>query len=166
LTETSARAEFQVHEAAWPAAAAELRAVRQAVFVEEQGVPAALEWDGRDAGCLHLLARDGAGRAVGTVRMSRDGHIGRMAVLAGHRRRGVGGALLTDLVERARRAGLAAVHLNAQTSAEDFYRRHGFRPAGEVFLEAGIPHRAMTLLLRPSPLSIMEVETHQGRRMP
>lgn len=147
MTEGVTGAAIDIQEAPWPAAAADLHAVRRAVFVEEQGVPEALEWDDRDAGCLHLLARDGTGRAVGTVRMTRDGHVGRMAVLAGHRRRGVGAALLAHLVEHARRAGLATLHLNAQTTAEGFYRRHGFLPTGEVFLEAGIPHRPMSLRL-------------------
>jgi len=47
------------------------------------------------------------------------------------------------LIAEAARRGLNEVALNAQTHALDFYLRHGFEPVGEVFMEAGIPHRAM-----------------------
>jgi predicted GNAT family N-acyltransferase len=133
--------------AAWPDDAAEIRAVREAVFVHEQGVPAALEWDGADPACTHGLARDAAARPVGTARMKPDGHIGRMAVLAGWRGRGVGSALLGLLLGVARARGLPAVFLDAQVRALAFYARHGFVPSGPVFLEAGIPHRRMVLAL-------------------
>lgn len=136
-----------MHPVAWPAEAATVRAIRHAVFVVEQGVPPDLEWDGSDGNCLHLVARDRAGRPLGTVRMTPAGHIGRMAVLAAHRGQGVGSALLAAVLAAARARGLAAVHLNAQLGAAGFYARHGFAAEGETFMEAGIPHRRMTLRL-------------------
>lgn len=137
------RAGFTIREVLWDTHASRLLAVRAAVFVAEQGVPAALERDAADPQCLHLLATDARGRDIGTARMRTDGHIGRMAVLRPWRGQGIGSALLARLVERARARGLAEVHLNAQVQASPFYRRHGFAPTGLPFDEAGIAHILM-----------------------
>lgn len=139
----SAPGPFQVIEADYGSDQAALRAVREAVFIHEQGVPAELELDALDPRCRHVLARDAAGIAIGTARLAPDGRIGRMAVLAGWRAHGVGSALLHALLRIAREAGLARVCLHAQDTAIDFYRRHGFTPVGERFEEAGIVHLAM-----------------------
>jgi predicted GNAT family N-acyltransferase len=126
----------------WPAAQAEAKRIRFAVFVEEQGVPAETELDEHDAQCVHALAFvDGA--AVGTARLLPDGHIGRMAVLKPSRGHGAGRALLRALMEAARRRGDREVLLSAQVHALGFYRAEGFEPEGSVYEEAGIPHQAM-----------------------
>jgi predicted GNAT family N-acyltransferase len=117
--------------------------IRRRVFVEEQGVPPELEWDGRDASARHVLALTDPGEPVGCGRLLANGHIGRLAVLPALRRRGIGGALLEALVAHARARGRRKVFLHAQVRAVPFYREHGFRPAGPVFLDAGILHRYM-----------------------
>ena len=127
----------------WARAEAQVMPVRMAVFVVEQGVPEDIERDAFDAVSRHAIARDEAGAVVATGRLLPDGHIGRMAVAASLRGKGVGGAVLEALVAEAARAGLAEVALNAQVHALAFYRRHGFVEYGDVFMEAGIPHRAM-----------------------
>lgn len=142
-------ADFTIVELGWARARSAAHRVRHAVFVVEQGVPEALEWDGQDGGCVHLLALDGSGRAVGTARMFADGRIGRMAVLVDWRGRGVGSGLLQVLVAIAGRRCLAQVTLAAQIHASEFYARHGFAPIGERFLEAGIPHQRMVRWLGP-----------------
>jgi predicted GNAT family N-acyltransferase len=71
-----------------------------------------------------------------------------MAVLKPWRGRGVGSALLVELIGLAREGGHAEVRLHAQTHALGFYRRHGYVTLGEEFLEAGIPHYEMRLGLR------------------
>ncbi len=139
---------YRVRAAVWPGDAAPLRTVRTMVFVVEQRVPEDLEWDGIDPECEHAIADDASGTPIGCGRLLPDGHIGRMAVLAPWRGRGVGAALLVHLVERARLRGDARVLLNAQTHAMPFYARHGFAPFGEPFEEAGIPHHSMARLLR------------------
>ncbi|MDQ2695459.1 MAG: GNAT family N-acetyltransferase [Pseudomonadota bacterium] len=123
--------------------------MRREVFIEEQGVPEALEQDAHDAGCWHALARDHQGHAIGTGRLLADGHIGRLAVRRPWRGRGVGRTIMQRLVELARRQGFAEVELNAQTHALAFYEGLGFRAEGEVFMEAGIPHRRMRRRLQP-----------------
>jgi predicted GNAT family N-acyltransferase len=126
----------------WESAREQAVPLRFAVFVQEQGVPVEIELDELDAGCLHALAFQG-NRAVGTGRLLPDGHIGRMAVLKPWRRRGIGGAMLKKLVEAAAGRGVRTLRLSAQVHALEFYRAHGFRPEGEVYEEAGIPHQGM-----------------------
>ena len=140
---------FTLREARWPDDEPRLRAVRYRVFVEEQGVPEDLERDGIDAGCRHVLALDALGEPIGCGRLLPDGHVGRLAVLAPWRGRGVGAALLARLVALARVTGHTRVVLNAQTHALPFYARAGFTPCGPVFEEAGIPHQAMQRRLAP-----------------
>lgn len=120
------------------------RPVRYEVFVLEQKVPLKLEWDELDPVCVHAVTWDGE-RAVATGRLLPDGHVGRMAVLAAMRGRGIGSALLEALMAAAKARGDKAVVLNAQTHAAPFYRRHGFVPEGEEFMEAGIPHPRMRM---------------------
>lgn len=143
----AARNGFRTGIVAFDDARADLHVVREAVFVREQGVPAALERDAEDARCTHVLARDPEGTPIGTARIDAAGRIGRMAVLAPWRGRGVGDALLEALLEHARRRGLAEVHLHAQVPVIGFYAARGFIPGGERFEEAGIEHQAMRLAL-------------------
>ena len=134
---------FRVRLVEWRDASAVLSAIRTTVFVGEQGVPPEIEIDGRDPECAHVLAESVAGEAVGTGRLMPDGRIGRMAVLAPWRGRGVGAALLEALMAEARRRGFREVYLHAQSGAKDFYLRHGYAVEGEEYLEAGIPHIGM-----------------------
>jgi predicted GNAT family N-acyltransferase len=136
-------ATFTVRRADWERDRESLRWVRTAVFVDEQSVPLALEWDGLDDNCLHVLAEDSRGAPIGTGRLLPDGHIGRMAVLPAWRGRGVGGAILGELLRCAAAQGLTQVVLNAQTHATGFYARFGFSAEGAAFLDAGIEHRRM-----------------------
>ena len=128
------------------------QAVRHAVFVEEQRIPAELERDPADAGCVHAVVFNAAGQAVGTGRLLPlpDGvmKLGRLAVLRSWRGRGVGQALLQALLDAAREQGAREVMLHAQQSAASFYLEAGFKPRGEEFMEAGIPHLEMVLELK------------------
>ena len=140
---------FTIRQASWRQDNAALCRLRRVVFIEEQGVPEELEWDGLDEGAIHLLAEDPEGRAIATARMLADGHIGRVAVLKPWRGLGVGKALIYYLLEQARDHGFPQVFLDAQIEAIDFYRRLGFEAEGKEFMDAGIPHRHMFLVLAP-----------------
>jgi predicted GNAT family N-acyltransferase len=132
----------------WEEAESALRAIRTIVFIHEQHVPEAMEWDEFDIISVHLLARDAAGQPVGTARLLPDGHIGRMAVLKEWRGQGFGSAMLRKLLQELTRRHQQKAQLNAQTSAVPFYEKFGFRVLGEEFMEAGIPHVKMTLSLQ------------------
>jgi YbgC/YbaW family acyl-CoA thioester hydrolase len=128
------------------------RRLRQAVFVQEQGIPAELATDAADAAALHAVAFNRLGRAVGTGRLVQQapgiGKIGRMAVMASLRGSAIGSALLEALVGAARERGDHEVMLHAQASAVGFYLKRGFAPVGPAFQEAGIEHQAMALRLK------------------
>lgn len=126
------------------------RALRHRVFVEEQGVSEADELDDQDEAAIHLLASE-AGEALGSARLlvvGQTGKIGRVCVLASARGRGTGAALIRAAVAIFRgMAGITKVKLGAQTHAIGFYTTLGFRPEGQVYDDAGIPHQDMVMEL-------------------
>jgi predicted GNAT family N-acyltransferase len=126
--------------------------LRHEVFTLEQGIDAALDNDGADAGALHAVARNRLGLALATGRMVvlTPGRvkIGRMAVMASMRGSSVGRQVLDALVAAARARGESEVMLHAQASAVAFYLRSGFVKHGAPFEEAGIEHQEMVLTLK------------------
>jgi YbgC/YbaW family acyl-CoA thioester hydrolase len=138
---------FEVRAGRWSELEAPARRVRTAVFVDEQRIPAAMEWDEADAGAVHAVAVNRFGMPVGTARLlehaSGVARIGRMAVVQPVRGTRVGRALLDELMRRARERGDREVVLSAQVSAQRFYERAGFTVRGQPFDEAGIAHVEM-----------------------
>ncbi len=136
-----------VRTGSWDELGDAAREIRERVFVREQGIPVEDEWDEADAGCVHAVAFNRLGMAVGTGRLlpaeGGSAKVGRMAVHEVLRGTGVGQSLLEALVAVARGRGDQEAVLQAQRSAEGFYARQGFVAAGEPFDEVGIPHIAM-----------------------
>jgi predicted GNAT family N-acyltransferase len=127
--------------------------IRMRVFVHEQGVPAEIELDRDDQRALHFLATS-AGKAVGTARVVMHGSgakIGRMAVLKGYRRKGIGTKLLRRAIAAAKRQNAQKIYLHAQVAVIGFYEALGFRCVGSAFDEAGITHRKMLLTRTKKP---------------
>ncbi len=123
------------------------KAVRQAVFVEEQKCPPEEEWDDVDSVATHLLARRGD-EPLATLRYYDDDgwlHIGRVAVLSPYRGMGLARTLLQRCLNDARAAGFAKAFLNAQIDKLGLYERAGFTAVGPEFMEAGIRHRRMEM---------------------
>lgn len=121
-------------------------AIREAVFVQEQNVPLALEMDEYDATATHFLLRDAAGAPLATARLlDKNGtaKIGRVAVLKSFRGRGLGLVLMQAVLDEARRRGYTDATLDSQTYAIPFYKRLGFAAEGDEFDDAGIPHFRM-----------------------
>ncbi len=121
--------------------------LRTEVFVDEQKVPAEMEWDEADHTALHCVAVNRMGMALATGRLLVHApgvaRIGRMAVKKPMRGSDLGRRVLHALMEAARSRGDTRVLLHAQCSAEGFYSRAGFAPHGAVFEEAGIAHIEM-----------------------
>jgi len=131
----------------WDELGADAGPIRQAVFVDEQKIPAEMEWDSADASCLHAVAYNRLGRPLATGRLLEHvpgvAKIGRMAVIAAMRGSKVGREVLEALMQAGRERGYREVLLHAQLSAEGFYTRAGFQRRGPVFEEAGIGHVEM-----------------------
>lgn len=132
----------------WEDLGAQAQAIRQQVFVDEQRIPAHMEWDDADASCVHAVAYNRLGVALATGRLMEHVpgvvKIGRMAVLRPLRGAKVGRAVLDALMEVARERGFREAVLHAQLSAAPFYARAGFIERGAVFEEAGIAHVEMS----------------------
>jgi len=139
--------QFRIRPADWGQDEAAIAAVRREVFIVEQCVPEHLEWEPED-GCHQWFVAETRLGLVGVARLTSEGRVGRMAVRRPFRGKGVGTALLQAALEEARVAGLDGVHLSAQTHALGFYERQGFSAEGETYLDAGIPHRTMTLTFK------------------
>ncbi len=140
---TTSERGFRVEAIDYATGVDDLRAVREPVFVHEQQVPIELEWDELDPLCIHVIARDEAGRPIGTGRLTPERKVGRMAVLPDWRGRGVGDALLLALIEAAAQRRWPELRLHSQVSAVGFYVKHGFVPYDARFMEAGIEHQSM-----------------------
>ena len=120
-------------------------ALRTQVFCVEQGVEIQADRDGLDDRAIQIVAVE-SGSVVGTCRVLVDGDVGRlgrMAVEAASRGRGVGDAILAAAERSARDAGARLMRLHAQRYVEDLYAAAGYTAYGEPFVEEGIAHVAM-----------------------
>lgn len=139
MTQTS-----HIASGSWDVYAKDAKPIRQAVFIEEQQIPADDEWDAADATALHfvLYVDD---MAVATARLLANHSIGRVAVLRSHRGLKLGTQLMQYIVDTAHKEDRPYVILSAQTHAIGFYQALGFAVEGESYLDCGIPHVDMRL---------------------
>ena len=121
--------------------------IRNLVFCEEQKVSKEIEFDGLDQFCNHYLAKINE-LPIGTARVRelKKGtfKIERMAVLKEYRKKGVGKAIIEEILKHY--SNLNRVNnliLNSQIEAKDFYKKFGFVEVGEEFIEANIIHIKM-----------------------
>jgi len=147
----SGQSMVRVETGNWATLESQASPLRQAVFVQEQGIDAALVWDAADADAVHAILINRLGMAVASGRLVQQapgvGRMGRMAVDRVLRGSSLGRAMLDALVSSARSRGDKEVMLHAQRSAEGFYRRLGFVARGAPFEEAGLDHIEMVLAL-------------------
>jgi predicted GNAT family N-acyltransferase len=138
----------------WVKASKEAFFIRKTVFIDEQRVPEELELDADDLQAIHVLAKID-GLSVGTARLvaiSKDqAQIGRMAVLDQYRGQGIGRQILEKLIQFAQEKDFTGLFLHSQVNAIPFYEKMGFKADGDIYDEAGIPHRNMMLVLPKSP---------------
>ena len=139
---------ISVKNVSWQDHEDDLRMIRKVVFIDEQNVSFEDEYDGLDASSTHLLAYDYEKKPIGTARILKDGHLGRLAVLKHKRGAGVGKALVVKAIEMMTGMGFSEIVIHAQEHALPFYESFGFVKEGGRFMEAGIPHY---LMKRPVP---------------
>ncbi|MDO5536231.1 MAG: MSMEG_0568 family radical SAM protein [Desulfovibrionaceae bacterium] len=127
-------------------------AVRQAVFVQEQGLFEEDDADSHDGDAIHILARVN-GEPAGVVRCYREsGSIwygGRLAVLRGYRS-GLGADLVRKAVETMQALGtVERFYAKVQIQNVRFFRRLHWVCVGEPFLYSGVRHQLMERPLEP-----------------
>ena len=148
--------DIHILKAPWSQYQKKLSEIRMQVFVEEQKVPIEEELDGLDEQSTHFIALNEIGQHVGCARLIPTGQIGRMAVISTLRESGIGTMLLRAAVVEAQTQGMDKVFLHAQTYAEEFYRKGGFIGLGDRFMDAGIEHTTMEMML---PIGFESAET-------
>lgn len=130
----------ELHHAAWE--------VRDAVFVQEQGIAVENERDAADRGAVHAVAFNVLAQPVATGRLLIDAsgqvaQIGRVAVRRSLRGTGLGAAIMQALEAAAYQRGVQKVQLHAQLYVAGFYQRLGYAAYGAPFDEVGIAHISM-----------------------
>ena len=119
--------------------------IRTAVFVEEQGYSAEMEFDEEDAVAVHaVLYQDGEPAATGRLLDLGSGVFkpGRIAVMKNQRGRHLGEKVVAALMEEGRKRGAVEFHISAQTQARGFYEKLGYTCVDEsnVYPDGHIPH--------------------------
>lgn len=132
---------------AWTELGPDAAKVRTEVFVVEQRIPIAMEWDEDDHTALHAVAYNRLGQPIATGRLLAStagvSKVGRMAVKQMLRGTQLGQDVLQALLHSAQGRGDVEIVLHAQRGAQSFYQRAGFTPRGEPFDEVDIPHIEM-----------------------
>ncbi|MDN3673037.1 GNAT family N-acetyltransferase [Flavobacterium branchiarum] len=116
--------------------------IRRQVFVEEQHVTVERE-SMDDAESVHYLATynelpAGAARYRKTTKGTK---IERIAVLKNYRGKGIGEAILLQILDDVKLD--EKIYLHAQVNAIEFYKKNGFKETDNYFVDAGIEHVEM-----------------------
>ncbi|MCL2599171.1 MAG: GNAT family N-acetyltransferase [Firmicutes bacterium] len=140
--------------------------LRCKVFVEEQGVPLALELEDDESQFLHICKyapKDKAQSKSVLVAYARVGflggvlhtdgsvqeicqktaHIGRVAVDNKWRGKGYGASVMDGAERLIALAGYSIADLSAQLTAKDFYEKRGYVAYGKEYVDAGMLHIRM-----------------------
>ncbi len=124
--------------------------IRQEVFVVEQEVDPAEEYDEFENTSTHFLVKlNGVPAGTARWRVTPNGiKLERFAVIKSMRGRGVGQLLvkkvLNDIASRKESSG-KLLYMHAQLSAIPLYEKFGFKKVGEQFEECNIQHFKMEL---------------------
>lgn len=119
--------------------------IRRKVFIKEQGISIREEMDEYEDTSIQVLALvDSQFAGTARWRETEEGlKLERFAVLKPYRGRGVGRALVDYCLDE--NIETDNIFLYAQETVIEFYRKFGFRPVSDKFLEAGIVHQKMQL---------------------
>ncbi|WP_087973555.1 GNAT family N-acetyltransferase [Oceanobacillus rekensis] len=119
--------------------------IRMNVFVEEQNVPSDEELDEHDASAIHFITYDDVlPIAASRLRFVDEyGKLERICVLKDYRGKSYGKQIIHEMEKVIAAKGYNKAKLNAQTHAEDFYKKLGYQTVSGEFLDAGIPHITM-----------------------
>ena len=136
---------LRIQQGSWDELQQDAKIIREHVFIQEQQIAEADEWDAEDATALHFVVFLNA-QAVATARLLTDHSIGRVAVLKEYRGLKIGQQLMQEIMHIALLQQRPFVKLSAQVYAIGFYQALGFKAEGEQYLDCGIPHIDMRYL--------------------
>ena len=125
---------------------AKVYSIREQVFVVEQQVPRDAEYDQFEPTARHYLAElDGIPCGAARWRETEKGiKLERFAVLEPYRNKQVGAKLLQAVLDDIKNVQASpCIYLHAQLPAVNFYKRHGFKTEGDMFVECDIKHYKM-----------------------
>ena len=137
--------QFTIRTGHWDELQNDAQLIREQVFIQEQQIAVADEWDAEDAVSVHFVVYD-QDQPIATARLLKNNSVGRVAVLKSHRGTGIGKLLMQQITQQAKHQQREFLKLSSQVHAIQFYAGLGFKVEGEQYLDCGIPHIDMRLL--------------------
>ncbi|CAM4365275.1 hypothetical protein F901_00391 [Acinetobacter dispersus] len=135
---------YQVKQGNWDQLQQDAKLIRTLVFIQEQGIAEADEWDEQDAISQHFVIYD-QDQPIATARLLQNNSVGRVAVLKAYRGQGLGQMIMLNIIDFAQQQGRVFLHLSSQVHAMSFYQQLGFVVQGDEYDECGIPHIEMIM---------------------
>jgi predicted GNAT family N-acyltransferase len=137
---------YQVKHGRWDQLQQDAKLIRTQVFICEQGITEADEWDDQDVISQHFVIYD-QDQPIATARLLQNHSVGRVAVVKAYRGQGLGQMIMLEIISYAQKQGLSVLTLSSQVHAISFYEKLGFTVQGNSYDECGISHIEMTMNL-------------------
>lgn len=143
---------FTVRSVDWESGKSIIQALRESVFVVEWRIPQTSEFDDQDSTATHVIVLDSDSEAVATARLTRGGELGRIAVKRNHRTLSLYKILFDALLKAAKQQSSPIINVVCNLDSVAYHRSLGFKPAGRVFMDAGVPRQRLKCHAEQFPL--------------
>jgi predicted GNAT family N-acyltransferase len=137
---------YRIKQGCWEQLQQDAKLIRTQVFICEQGITEADEWDDQDVISQHFVIYD-QDQPIATARLLENNSVGRVAVLKAYRGQGLGQMIMLEIISYAQKQRRSVLTLSSQVHAISFYEKLGFIVQGNSYDECGIPHIEMTMSL-------------------
>jgi predicted GNAT family N-acyltransferase len=137
---------YRIKQGHWDQLQQDAKLIRTQVFICEQGITEADEWDDQDLISQHFVIYD-QDQPIATARLLENNSVGRVAVLKAYRGQGLGQMIMLEIISYAQKQRRSVLTLSSQVHAISFYEKLGFTVQGNSYDECGIPHIEMTMSL-------------------
>lgn len=137
---------YRIKQGHWDQLQQDAKLIRTQVFICEQGITEADEWDDQDVISQHFVIYD-QDQPIATARLLENNSVGRVAVLKAYRGQGLGQMIMLEIISYAQKQGRSVLTLSSQVHAISFYEKLGFTVEGNSYDECGIQHIEMTMSL-------------------
>ena len=137
---------YPVKHGCWDQLQQDAKLIRTQVFICEQGITEADEWDDQDVISQHFVIYD-QDQPIATARLLQNHSVGRVAVVKVYRGQGLGQMIMLEIISYAQKQRRSVLTLSSQVHAISFYEKLGFTVQGNPYDECGISHIEMTMNL-------------------